>query len=192
MFKVDQIAVVDVMPPPEQILKVVRYWDKAGTAEWLKGKSGMKKNEGARTAGVKICSLKNGKYIVMNSIKGRWEAQERESKILNTAVADGDRVDIWIEQEPGSGGKESAQATIRMLAGFHCEAERPVGDKAYRADPFSVQVNNGNVMILRGDWNKDFLNELEGFPFGKLKDQVDAGGAGFSKLRAKKKVKSYN
>ena len=192
MFKVDQISIVDQMPLDINIMKTVRYWDKAGTAEWLKGKAGLKKNDGARTAGVKICSLKNGKYIVMNVVTGRWEAQYREAKILNTAHADGETVDVWIEQEPGSGGKESAQATIRMLAGYHCEAEHPVGDKAFRADPFSVQVNNGNVMMLRGDWNTDFIHELEGFPFGKLKDQVDAVGAGFSKLRAKKKVKSYS
>jgi len=191
MFKVEMLGIVDQLPVPVSIEKTVRYWDKAGTAEWLKGKKGVTKNEGARTAGVKMCVLKNGKFIVTDVVKGRWESQDREAIILSTAQADGDKVDVWIEQEPGSGGKESAQATIRMLAGFHCEKENPVGDKAFRADPFSVQVNNGNVQLLRGDWNKDFKKELEGFPFGKLKDQVDASGAAFSKLTTMKRVKIY-
>lgn len=85
-----------------------------------------------------------------------------------------------------SGGKESAQSTIKNLAGWHVEADRPTGDKAFRADPFSVQVNNGNVLLLKGEWNRDFKEELRYFPFGTYKDQVDAASGAFSKLTSKK------
>jgi hypothetical protein len=49
-------------------------------------------------------------------------ALERERQIK--FWADHDRAsirgpyEVWVEQEPGSGGKESAEATIRHLAGF--------------------------------------------------------------------------
>jgi predicted phage terminase large subunit-like protein len=95
-------------------------------------------------------------------------------------------VTVWLEQEPGSGGKDSADASIRNLAGFAVYAERPTGDKAFRADPFSVQVNNGNVQMLRGDWNREYVEELRFFPNGKYKDQVDASSGAFIHLVSKK------
>jgi len=181
MFKVDMFTKIVVMPPPVNILKTIRYWDKAGTKEVL-GKN----KQSARTAGVKMHLLDTGKWLISDVVKGRWESHERESKIRATAEADG--VDVWVyhEQEPGSGGKESAQATITNLAGFTSIAERPVGDKIYRADPYSVQVNNGNVLLLNGDWNAEFIEEHRFFPFSTYKDQVDAAGAAFSKLTVAK------
>jgi phage terminase large subunit-like protein len=49
-------------------------------------------------------------------------------------------VNIFIEQEPGSGGKESADATIRRLAGCVVHADRPTGDMT-RAEPFAAQAS---------------------------------------------------
>jgi phage terminase large subunit-like protein len=88
-----------------------------------------------------------------------------------------------------SGGKESAQATVRNLAGFANYADRPTGDKVFRADPYSVQVNNGNVMLLRGEWNQAFIEEHRFFPYGTHKDQVDAAAGACAKLAAKKMVR---
>ena len=57
-------------------------------------------------------------------VRGQWSALKREQVILETAELDGPDVHIWVEQEPGSGGKESAEATIRMLAGYIAHADR--------------------------------------------------------------------
>lgn len=175
MFKVDRFTIIDKMPAEVNSIQCVRYWDKAGT-----------QGGGAFTAGVKIMKLENGKFVVMDSKRGQWGTDTREAIIKNTAEADTASVQVGIEQEPGSGGKESAQATIKNLVGFNVYADRPTGDKVYRADPFSVQVNNGNVMLLRGDWNHAFIEEYRNFPFGTYKDQVDAGSAAFNKLTGKK------
>ena len=88
-----------------------------------------------------MAELKNKRWIVLDVKKGQWGAEKREKIIKETAMADGKHVRIWIEQEPGSGGKESAENTLRNLAGFACYAERPTGEKEVRAEPFSVQVN---------------------------------------------------
>ena len=40
--------------------------------------------------------------------------------------------------------------------------------------PVASQVNAGTVTLLRGDWNRDFLEELQDFPGGAKDDQVDA------------------
>lgn len=177
MFKVDRMPVVDFVHPRE-ILKTVRYWDKAGTA-----------GDGSYTVGAKMSYLRNKTFLIHDIVRGQWSAEVREQIIRKVAMSDGTEVRIYIEQEPGSGGKESAQATIRNLAGFYIQADRPTGEKARRADPFSVQVNNSNVALLRGDWHNAFKEELAMFPFGTYKDQVDASSAAFNMLVGKKEVR---
>lgn len=177
MFKVDHVQVV-LSVDSGLVVRQVRYWDKAGTA-----------GGGAYTVGVKMAYLSNGRWLVMDVKRGRWSSEEREKVIKETALADGYGTVIRVEQEPGSGGKESAEATIRNLAGFMVEVDRPVGDKTTRADPFSVQVNSGNVWLLKGDWNKDYLEELANFPQSMYKDQVDASSGAFAYLVKKKMVR---
>jgi len=177
MFKVDFFSYLERLPsvkddPMNEIVMVARYWDKAGS-----------QGKGAYTVGVKIGKLKSGKFVIMDVKRGQWSTENREQIIKSTAQADGTQTIIYQEQEPGSGGKESAEATIFNLAGFSCYADRPTGDKIYRADPYSVQVNNGNIILLKGDWNHDFVEEHKYFPFGTYKDQVDAAAGAFNKLR---------
>ena len=93
--------------------------------------------------------------------------------------------EIGVEQEPGSGGKESAEATLRMLSGYRCYADKVTDSKEIRAEPFAAQVQGGNVYLLPGDWNTDFLDECESFPNGRFKDQVDAASGAFARLTSK-------
>lgn len=172
MFQVDFFSTVETI---QGAVETVRFWDKAGT-----------KDAGAYTVGVKMHLLKNGKWIVSDVKRGQWASHEREAIIKATAEADGTLCKIYHEQEPGSGGKESAEATIRNLSGFSSYADKPIGDKIYRADPYSVQVNQGNVLLLRGDWNYAFIEEHRFFPFSTYKDQVDASAGAFSKLSRRK------
>ncbi len=175
MFKVANFQIVDSIPNAVHWSGAIRYWDKAGT-----------KDGGKRTAGVKLVKLTNNTVIITDVVKGQWAAEKREQIIKNTALVDGRNIEIGIEQEPGSGGKESAEASIRNLAGFVVHKDLPHGDKIFRADPYSVQVNNGNVLLLRGEWNKDFIEEHRFFPFGTYKDQVDASAAGFNLLMGRR------
>lgn len=184
MFKVDRMPIIDRLPPEVSMVKRVRAWDKAGTAESEKGSG-----EPAWTVGHKMSLWVNGSFIVEDEVRGRWSAKEREDIILATARADGKEMEIWIEQEPGSGGKESAEATVRNLAGFNIRVEKPVTNKIARADPFSAQVERHNIMLLRGDWNRDYKEELRLFPSGKFKDRVDASSMAFTKLVVRKQVR---
>jgi predicted phage terminase large subunit-like protein len=127
----------------------------------------------------------------MDVKRGRWASEEREDIILSTAKSDGVEVKIYYEQEPGSGGKQSAEATTKNLTGFTAYADLPHGDKVYRADPFSVSVNNGQVSLLKGEWNKEYIEEFRFFPFSMYKDQVDASSGAYSKLTGSKQVEIY-
>ncbi len=167
MFRTTQIRIVD--RPPTTLAAMVRYWDKAGTAK-----------AGCYTVGVKMARDTAGGYGILDVRRGQWEAYERERVMKQTTILDGMGCVVGIEQEPGSGGKESAQASVRNLAGYRVRLDRPHGDKVLRADPFAVQVNAGNVWVLRGEWNTAYLHELGFFPNGKFKDQVDGSSGAFS------------
>ncbi len=170
MFRVDRIR-IDRPPIDRYLRKVVRYWDKAATA-----------GDGAYTVGAKIAKDTDGKFWILDIVRGQWDSSERERTIAQTAEMDGRKVQVGVEQEPGSGGKESAEATVRMLAGYWVRLDRPSGNKALRADPFSSQVNAHNVSIAKGEWNHDYIEELRYFPMGTFKDQVDASSGGFNML----------
>lgn len=146
----------------------VRYWDKAGT-----------KDGGAYTVGVLMGLDTKDRYWVLNVIRGQWDSAAREDVILSTARHDGVEVMIGVEQEPGSGGKDSAVATVKNLKGFNCRIDLPTGDKTARADPYSAQVNVGNVWLVEAPWNFDYVEELKYFPNSKYKDQVDASSGAF-------------
>ena len=178
MFKVDHFQMVAQMPAPTNIVASVRYWDKAGS-----------QGTGAYTVGVKMHKFADGHFLVEDVVRGQWSSEERERIIKQTAKSDGRNVVVGIEQEPGSGGKESAEMTIRNLAGYGCFKECPTGDKIFRADPYSVQVNNGNVQMLVADWNHVYKDELRNFWFGTYKDQVDASSGAFRKLTGKRTVR---
>ena len=177
IFPVDKFDFVDRLDMSEA-QRSVRYWDKAGT----------KDGDGAETSGTLMHVLKNGRFVISSVIHGRWSYLEREQKIKATAQADGYRTEIYVEQEPGSGGKESAERTVIGLAGFRAYADRPTGDKALRAEPYAAQVQAGNVKLVRGEWNRPFLEEHEYFPYGKLKDMVDSSSGAFNKIAGS----SYN
>ncbi len=169
MFDVDKIEMRT--SPSAPIKRVVRCWDKAGT-----------EGAGARTAGVKMALLENKRICIMDSKIGQWEAAKRNRIMKNTAVSDGKQVKIYIEQEGGSGGKESAENSVKELVGFYAYAEVPKGDKEWRAEPFVIQIDANNVEMLVGDWNEEYLNELRKFPNGTFKDQTDASALCVKKL----------
>ena len=50
------------------------------------------------------------------------------------------------------------------------------------AKPVSAQAEAGNVAIVRGLWNDEFLRVLENFPAGKHDDEVDALSGAYEQI----------
>ncbi len=162
---------------PERASRV-RYWDKAAT-----------EGGGAHSAGV-LMAAAGGEYWIEDVVRGQWSAGQRDAVMKQTAELDaaryGGTVKTWTEQEPGSGGKESAQATVKLLAGHDVHYEPVTGSKEVRAAPFAAQCEAGNVHLVTGPWVHDFIEEAVTFPNGKFKDQIDAGAGAFNKLAGAK------
>jgi phage terminase large subunit-like protein len=164
-----------------KVMKRVRYWDKAGS-------------EGATakyTVGV-LVGIYDGITYIEDVVRGKWTAGPRENVIKQTALMDAGnhgygQYKVYVEQEPGSGGKDSADATRNMLlkAGFAAACDRvgkQEGNKFQRADPLAGAAEAGKVYILEGAWNKLFLDELENAgPGAMYLDQMDAAAGAYNK-----------
>lgn len=169
MFKREWFHTVNAAPAN---CRWVRGWDLAATA----------KETAAYTAGVLIGKAQDGRFYIADATRIQGSAADVERLIVNTASQDGAGVKGSIPQDPGQAGKAQSQYLIRQLAGFDYRASPETGDKVTRADPLAAQAEAGNVLIVQGDWNRDFLDELTTFPSGKFKDQVDAATRAFNEL----------
>jgi predicted phage terminase large subunit-like protein len=175
IFPIEKLATLPVLDR-SKILKSVRYWDKGGT-----------EGGGAFTAGALLHKMRDNTFIIEHVVRGQWSALQREEKIRFWAEHDAKNArpgayEVGVEQEPGSGGKESAESTIRNLRGFKVYADKVTGSKEVRAEPFAAQVQGGNVSMVAGIWQADLLDEMQSFPNGKYRDQVDACSGAFNRL----------
>jgi predicted phage terminase large subunit-like protein len=172
MFKRDWFNIVDAAPAD---CKWVRGWDLAATAS----------ANAAYTAGVLVGRAGDGRFYIANSTRIQGSSADVERLIVNTASQDGKMVRGSIPQDPGQAGKSQAIYLIRQLAGYSYRASPESGDKETRAYPLAAQAEAGNVLLLRGPWNKDFIDEATTFPNGKFKDQIDAASRALSELVSK-------
>jgi predicted phage terminase large subunit-like protein len=171
MFDRSWFKIVDKAPIEGE---TVRYWDRAASLD-----------EGAYTAGCKMTRSKNGQYYIESLVRFRKTALQNQQIIRQVADIDGKETPIWMEQEPGSSGVDTIDTYRRnVLPEFTFRADRVSGkgSKEVRAMPLASQAEAGNVFLVEGSWNKEFLDEIELFPDGKYKDQVDSCSGAFNKI----------
>jgi predicted phage terminase large subunit-like protein len=157
---------------PDGITRRVRAWDRAATASI----------EADATAGF-LLGIKDQTIYILDGIHVRDNPNEIKNLIRRTAEADGHETQIALFQDPGSAGKYEAQDTAGFLMGFNVsiESTSSTGGKINFAKPLSAQALAGNVVLVRGRWNNDFINEAEMFPEGKYDDQIDSASLAFKK-----------
>ena len=143
--------------------RLVRAWDFAGTDD-----------DGDWTAGALLGQMPDGRYVVADMVRFRAGPEQVEATLRATAQRDTNRVPVAIPQDPGQAGKMQAKTFTRALAGFSVSSKPVSGDKVTRARPLAAQVNVGNVVLLRGEWNAALIQEMRNFPNGLNDDQVDA------------------
>lgn len=163
---------------PEDVVQWVRCWDLAATAQSEDG-------DPAYTAGVLLGKRKNGRYVVADVINKQMAASDVRQTIKLTAQSDRakyKRVRVRLPKDPGQAGKEQAESYIKFLSGFDVTAVAETGSKEARAEPMAAQWQAGNFDIVYGDWNEEFLSQLENFPESKFKDMVDAAANGFAEV----------
>lgn len=170
VIKPDNIQVIDALPADP--IKWVRGWDFAASVD------------GDYTAGGKLGKLPDGRFIIGDMVRLRCGPDERDAALTNTASRDSKSVRISLPQDPGQAGKTQVLYLTRKLAGYNVTSSPESGDKVTRAEPLAAQINVGNVLMLRGPWNDELINEMRMFPNGTHDDQVDALSRAFSELIA--------
>jgi predicted phage terminase large subunit-like protein len=171
MFKKDDMQIIE--RAPVEGVRWCRGWDFAATSG----------GTGARSAGVKIgIEYATGRVIIAHVIKGRWSSHDLYQKIKNCATADGPNCPPDMPQDPGQAGKAQKAEIARQLQGhvFHFGLES--GDKEMRAAPLAAQSEAGNLYLVKGAWNDEFIAEATVFPAGALKDQIDAASRAYARL----------
>ncbi len=172
MFQRHWFALVGAAPAGA---RRVRYWDQAASAP-APGR------DPDYTVGCKM-ALADGVYYIEDIRRLRGTPSEVEALTRQTAALDGPEVPIWIEQEPGSSGKNNiSHYQRRVLVGFTVRGNRQTGPKERRAEPMSAAAEAGNVKLVAADWNAAFLDEIAAFPMGRHDDQADAATGGFNAL----------
>lgn len=152
----------------------LRYWDCAATVPNPK-----KRNDPDWTVGTLLGLSPEGQWFVGDVVRFRKSPLDTEKAIAQTAAVDGRRVPVRMEQEPGSSGVGVIDHYRRtVLVGYDFDGVRPVLSKEERAAPFARAAQAGNVKLLSAPWNREWLDELAGFPNLPHDDQVDsASGA---------------
>lgn len=179
MFKRDWLEAVDA-PPINR--RIVRFWDMAST-DVEKAKKKNRSAEPDYTAGFKL-SEAEGIYYIEDIIRVRKSSAVTEAIQKYTARADGQRVVIREEQEPGSSGVSTIDMKARnIFVGFNYSGIRSTGNKVTRAGAFSSAMERGQIKYVRGCRNIEaFMDEMESFPGGLHDDMVDAGSGAFAEM----------
>ena len=165
--------------PPQEFRKQVVFWDKAISTN----------KRAAYTCGVHLAEDYDNVIWILNVWRERLDSFSREKLIRQVANKLGHSVIYGIEQEPGSGGKESAERTAtQTLRGYRVTIIKPTGDKQTRADPFSIVWNQGfcatNISLWDREkplnWLQIYIDEFRHWPYSKFKDQVDATSGAYT------------
>lgn len=153
--------------PPERILDAApklwrrcRYWDLAATKpkkgrdpDWTAGVSG----------GLHRTETGETQIIITNARRTREDPGGVEAFIRQAAKDDGRQVPIYIEQEPGSAGKNNTHNyATKVLPGWQVHGFPKTGPKAEYWTPLSADAKNAMVYLVNGPWNDEFIAELCG------------------------------
>lgn len=171
VFKREWFPIIETLP--RIIKKRVRFWDMAATEPSKQNK------DPDWTAGALLAKDNDGIVYIEDIIRFRKTPGATKDIIKQTAQMDGVKVAIGMEQEGGASGKTVIADYTRELIGFSFKGQPAKKDKIQRATPFSSYAEAKNVKLLKGDWNKAYLDELENFPDAIHDDQVDASSGAF-------------
>ena len=177
IFKPDNIQVVTAIP--------------VGPIDWVRGWDFASTTTGDWTAGPKLGLLPDGRLIIADMVRIRVGPDDRDAALVNTAARDGDSCRISIPQDPGQAGVTQIKYLVRKLAGYTVKTSPETGSKVTRAEPFASQVNVGNVMMLKADWNDAMISEMRMFPNGTWDDQVDGLSRSFAELLGSSQVEIF-
>jgi predicted phage terminase large subunit-like protein len=169
LFRRENIVLLDEEP---EVSYWVRSWDLAFT----------EKTTSNFSAGAKMAQLKDGMVVIADVVHGRYEWPKAVKVIRETAIQDGPKVAQGVEVVGAQVGMLQTLMADPMLVNLSFQPIEVHKDKVTRALTLVNRSEQKKVAIVRGNWNKKFLDELCSFPSGDQDDQVDACTGGMEML----------
>lgn len=168
-YRVDRIAYHAEFPEHVASLRFVRFWDLASTEKERF------KDDPDFTVGVKLAvEMQGDKPHIWweDTVRGQWEAPERNRRIARTAHGDGSAVHQYIETVAGyKDTYTTLRDALRGLCVLHSVTPRL--NKEARAAGLEPVFEAGNVHVLRAHWNDNAVAELAALPGGGHDDVQD-------------------
>lgn len=169
-FKPDLMPILEVAPLG--IRRHTRGWDFAAS-----------EMKGDWTAGVLVAMQTNGRPIILDVKRDQAGPDKVVALLKTTANNDkASRTEQSIPQDPGQAGVAQVSSLGKHLAGCKFHSSTESGDKSTRAAEIASQINVGNVDLLAGSWNKEFIEELKLYPNGSYDDQVDGLSRAYNRM----------
>jgi predicted phage terminase large subunit-like protein len=163
----DMVQIIDpaTLPPDE---RQARGWDFAGTdAEEKKNK------KAAYTVGTRGM-LHDGKLIVTDRFKARFDSDDLEKNVLDVVKKDGKHVFQSFPQDPGQAGKYQRRKMGASLVGHMFEFTPETGDKEMRGEPVVALARNRQFYVVAAWWNRDYIKCMSKFPAKRFRDDMDS------------------
>jgi predicted phage terminase large subunit-like protein len=165
---------------------ICSYWDFAATEKELKTTTS--KPDPDFSARVMIgYSKAEKKWYILDVTAVQQNPASLEKLFIQTCSLDRDRAKqlgarfmVRWEIEPGSAAKRDSYRMTTNLAGYDAKGKNFKGDKLTRARALAVQAEAGNVKILKGSWNPEFLSHMHGQPDLPHDDIMDAAAGAFN------------
>lgn len=171
LFKREWFNVIDTAPDG---LTWVRAWDLAIS----------KRDSADRTASVRVSADSFGNVYIADGIAGRWEWNEAREIIVSTAMTERHR--IVVERVAFQlAAVQELQADPRLI-GVGIVPDLPHSEgtgesvKVERARVWQARAASGKVILIRGAWVSDWLDEVTAFTADmthRHDDYVDATSA---------------
>jgi len=181
VFNRDWFEIVDAHQIPKDGVEC-RSFDFAASVKELEG------DDPDYTADVKIRKF-NNTYYIMDCRQVRKAPADIDNLVKQTVKNDVAlihntpiRYMVRWEIEPGSAGLRENWRLSTLLDGYDCGGVRPTGDKLTRAKPLAAQAEVGNVKLLRGAWNEEFLTHMHHQPDWTHDDIMDAASGAYNEL----------
>jgi len=167
---------------PVKIRKRVRYWDLAASEKKV-SKTRRKKKDPDETVGT-LLSWDGTYFYVEDQTSGRWLYDDILHTMYIVAANDGPFVEIFVEEEPGSGGKNQIAAIQKFfregdashapMPHIKITGHKPEGDKVMRADIWFAEAKKKLIYLIKGAWNDKYLDQTDEFPDAPYDDCVDS------------------
>ena len=195
------VGMINRTQVPPVIPRLVRFWDCAATKDAGCYTVGTLMGRLDRTIeipvpadapkGAKPKKAIRSTYYVLDVVREQVGPAEVEELMYATARRDGPGVKIRMEEEGGSSGKIVVSTYGSVMQGFDFDGVRATGPKPARWAPFLNACRKGTVLVVRAEWNENWIRELEGLPTSRYKDQADSAAGAYQDLVFGRSIGDY-